>query len=395
MQKAPFDQLVSRRTDIFWLKELFTPEEARSAGLLSYSGAEFEFPTFMGLCEGVAGAAMTGAFGYTIAGDTYRERVRWWMENVRGCRIDGDWIVPTHGTIFALATSIRLLTAPGENIMILTPGYNRYEQAATRLGRGTVRIPLAEENGRFSLDFAALEETMAAPENRLLVLCNPNNPTGTVYPQETLARIAELSRKTGTAVFCDEIFADVSFGETPVSVYAAVAGSDAPAITCTSLGKAFSLTGVNHANVLIANGELRERYIAQRNADHFGSIDPMHQAALLAAYTEAGRDWLMALRTYVRENHRILTAFMKKYLPEAVVTEPEGTYVAWVDYGRMGLDKAALRALLVEQGCFCGDPGDEYYGRETCVRYSLSAPRVELLRSLDRLAGALSARQAP
>lgn len=386
-----FDQKVERSGGVFWLKDVFTPEETRKAGLLSYAGAEFEFPTCPALVRGVQEAAARGMFGYALPRGQYLEAVRWWMQTVRGYTIDPEWVVTTHGTIFALATTIRMQTKAGENIVILTPTYNRYEQAATRLGRGTVKVALRCDNGRYAIDWAALENAMACPENRVLVLCNPNNPTGHVYARTELERIAALAKKYGVTVFCDEIFADVVFGE-PVTSYTAAAGKDALAVTCTSMGKTFSLTGVNHANVIIENDTLREKYILQRNADHYGSIDPLHASALTAAYSQEGYAWLQDMKAYVQENISLVEDFMKKYLPAVRVNKPEGTFVIWVDYAALKLDADALEALLVRQGCFAGDRGDEYYGPDTCVRYSLAVPRGELEKSLARLKEALVSR---
>ena len=384
-----FDTRLDRSGGVSWLKDIFTPDQVREAGLLSFAGAEFEFPTCPALCRAAADAALRGAFGYTIAGDKYRGAVAWWMQTVRSWAIEPEWIVPTHGTIFALATTIRLTTAPGESIIILTPGYNRYEQAATRLGRGTVHVALREDAGRFAIDFPALEKAVAQPDSKVLALCHPCNPTGHACTREELTRIAALAKEYGVTVFSDEIFADVAFGE-PIIPYASVAGEDAQAITCTSLGKTFSLTGVNHANVIIPNGELRERYINQRNADHFGSIDPMIHAALLAAYTPEGLAWLEEMKAHVQENLRIFTTFMKKRLPGAVVTEPEGTFVVWVDYAGAGLAAEDIRRIIAGAGCFVGDEGPDYYGRETCVRYSLAVPRNELCKALEHLDRTLS-----
>lgn len=385
-----FDQKADRSGGVFWLKDVFTPDETRAAGLLSYAGAEFEFPTCPALIRSVQEAAAKGLFGYALPRAAYLDAVEWWMQTVRGYKIDPEWVVTTHGTIFALATTIRMQTEPGDNIIILTPTYNRYEQAATRLGRGTVRVAFLLRDGRYTLDWPALEAAMSAPENKVLVLCNPNNPTGHILSREELMRIAALSARYGVTVFSDEIFADVVFGDTPVTAYTSVAGKDALAITCTSMGKTFSLTGVNHANVIIENVALREKYIAQRNADHYGSIDPMHAAALMGAYSPEGFTWLQEMKNYVWENVCLVEEFMKKNLPAVKVTRPEGTFVIWVDYSALGMDAGALEQLLVRQGCFAGDTGDEYYGPDTCMRYSLAVPRHELEKSLAKLLEAIS-----
>lgn len=384
-----FDIKADRSGGQFWLKEVFTPDETRGAGLLSYAGAEFEFPTCPALIRGVQEAAARGVFGYALPRGQYLKAVQWWMQKVRGYAIDPEWVVTTHGTIFALATTIRMQTSPGDSIIILTPTYNRYEQAATRLGRGTVKVPLTLQDGRYGIDWTALAEAMSEERNKLLVLCNPNNPTGHVLRREDLVRIAALAREHGVTVFSDEIFADVCFGGEPVTPYTAAAGKDALAVTCTSMGKTFSLTGVNHANVIIENDALREAYVLQRNADHYGSVDPLHAAALMAAYTPEGYAWLQEMKAYVQENFRLLADFMKKYLPAVNVTGPEGTFVVWVDYSPLGMTGEELEQLLVRRGLFAGDAGDEYYGPETCMRYSLAVPRAELIRSLERLKEAL------
>lgn len=387
-----FDTRADRSGDIFWLKPVLTPQAVTEEGLLGYAGAEFEFATCPAFCRGVEAAAKKGVFGFTLPYGKYAERTVWWLKAVRDYEAKPEWIVPTHGTIFSLATCIRLFTQPGEAIIMLTPGYNRYEQAARRLSRKTAMVPLRETDGRYGMDWEALESAMAQAENRLLVLCHPNNPTGQVYTREELARVAALSRAYGMPVFSDEIFADITFeGKTAVP-YVSVAGPDALAISCVGMGKTFSLTGVNHANLIIENDALRERVKAQRDADHYGSVDPMLFAGMTAAYTQEGLDWLHALREYVWGNYLLLDEFMKKNLPGARVTRPEGTYVAWVHYEGTGLSAADIERLIAGEGRFAGDEGGEYFASPLCVRYALAVPRGELARSLARLKKALDER---
>lgn len=383
-----FDHRVDRSGALTWLKDAFTPQAVKEAGLLGFAGAEFEFPTCPAIGNGIRAVLDKGILGFTLPNDAYRNAVCWWMENVRGNAIDPEWILPTHGTIFSLATTIRLMTEPGDAIMILTPGYHRYEQAATRLGRSTVKIPLADENGRYDLNWDALEAAMAQPRNKILVLTNPNNPTGTVLTRQELERIADLARKYRVTVFSDEIFADVAFGE-PVLPYILATREDDLAITCTALGKTFSLTGINHANVFIRNPELREKFQTQRNADHYGSLDPLHQAALISAYSPEGREWLEEMKAYVWRNFEIFRDFIRENFPGAVVTEPEGSFVVWVDYGGCGMEPEELVELLCEEGLFVGDEGEEFYGRPTCFRYCLAVPRKDLETSLAYLKAVL------
>ena len=96
------------------------------------------------------------------------------------------------------------------------------------------------------------------------------------------------------------------------------------------------------------------------------------------------------MKAYVQENLRVFTAYMKKRLPGVRITEPEGTFVVWVDYAGAGLSAADVEETIAGAGCFAGDEGPDYYGPDTCVRYSLAVPRGELIKALDHLDKALS-----
>lgn len=385
-----FDTRADRNGAVPWLKEYFTPDAVHQHDMLGYAGAEFEFATCPAYTQGVIEAAQKGVFGFTLVRDSYRNAVKWWLEELRDYVINPEWIVPTQGTIFSLATAIRMFTRSGENIIVLAPNYNRYNQAAVRLYRGVVSVALKTQKGEYSIDWEALEAAFANPANKLLVLCNPNNPTGHTYTEEDLRKIAELSKRYGVLVFSDEIFGDVVFEGHQAIPYAKIAGPEALAITCTSMGKVFSLTGVNHANVIIENEALREQYIEQRNADHFGSVDPLVYAGMLSAYTQEGKDWVMALREYLWGNYQLLERFLATYLPKAVITRPHGSFVVWVDYSGYGDRWEELDRILREKGLFVGDEGEEYYGKPTCVRYSIAVPREELDKTLRHVRKALS-----
>jgi len=389
--KFDFDTVVDRR-DIGNMIEETKPRAIRDAGLPSYWGAEFDFRTAPVVIESLRNAAERGLFGFTLPDAAYLERVAWWYETQRRCPIRTEWILPTHGTIFSLATAIRAFTREGEGIIMLIPGYMRYRQAADRLGRKTVMSTLIHRNGQYHIDFEDLEDKMARPENRLLALCNPNNPTGTVWDAGDLARIAQLAATYGVLVFSDEIFAEVTFGGNCVPPYFSVAGENSSSIACGSLGKCFGLTGINHANVVIPNRDIRERFLAQRNADHYGSIDPLIFAALMGAYSEEGAAWLDAMRDYVWKNYLFVDAFFKEKMPKISVTKPEGTYVLWIDFRGLGLGREELDRFLLDEALLCLDAGESYGGDSGFMRMNISVPRAELVRSLELLLGAAKER---
>ncbi|MGI6577996.1 MAG: MalY/PatB family protein [Eubacteriales bacterium] len=391
--KFDFDSIVARN-GVGNLKKFLTPKKINDADLISFIGAEFEFKTAPSLIDSVVRAAQNGLFGFTICSSEYLNHVRWWLETQRDYAVEESWIVPTQGTIFSVATTIRMLTKPGNGIIVPVPGYNRYEQAARRLGRVAVFSNLIlGDDGGYKLDFDDIERKMSSSNNKIFVLCNPNNPTGSIWGDEDLSKIAALSEKYGVTVFSDEIFADVCFEQKSVTPYSKIAGRRGFAITCTSLGKAFGLTGVNHANVIIENEELRNKFKMQRDADHYGSIDPMLYAALTGAYTLAGAQWLGQMTDYVWANYNLIDKYLKDFIPEIKVIPPQGTYVLWMDFRGLGLGQNELESFLINEALVAADPGTEYYGPEGFMRWNISVPREIIRSALERLSRAVKLRR--
>lgn len=365
---------------------LFTPPHIMEKGVVSYAGAEFEFKTARPVIDAVKAAAENGLFGFTVADDRYRNHVQWWLQEVRQTSIQPEWILAVQGTIFTVATCIRLFTQENDGVVILTPTYNRYAQAANRLHRKPVFVPMQEADGRDVIDMNMLDSVLAEDANKLLVLCNPNNPTGQMLRAPQLRAIAELAAKYDVAIVSDEIFADVVFGNEPVPVMSvAVQGSGAKVVSVVSMGKTFSFTGVNHANVIIPDDELRVRYEEQRNADHFGSIDPMAYAALCGGYTPDGHEWLKQMIRVIHHNNERIKSFFAEHMPAVTVREPDGTYVLWIDFSGLGLSAEELFRFLSDEAYFCCDPGEEYYGAPCMARLCTAVPPQEVERSLALL----------
>ena len=292
--------------------------------------------------------------------------------------------MPTLGTVYALSTAVRAFTAPGDGVIVLFPSYYRHDRAVLRNGRRVVPCPLKESEGRYTLNADALAEAMRSPENKLLVLCHPHNPTSHVFTEAELQTLAGLARETGTIVFSDEIFADITAPGHPALPFSTFL----PELTvaCVSLGKTFNFTGVNQANAVIHDATLRERYLTQRNADHFGSIDPFFYQAIAAGCTEAGHAWVTAVRDQVMRNAQRLETLLKASCPGVRMSPWEGGYIAWLDVSAAGLtgDEAAER--LEKEQAVLVDPGSEYgAGGERFIRLNLATQAKNIDEFVSRL----------
>jgi cystathionine beta-lyase len=338
---------------------------------LILAGAEMDFSTAPVIREALSAFSQRGIYGFTLPDDAYLNAVCFWLRSYRGWAASPDMIVPTLGTVFALNTAVRAFTEPGDGVIILFPSYYRHDRTVMRNGRRVVSCPLREKDGQYSLDADALAVLMEKKENRLLVLCHPHNPTGHVFTAQELQTLATLARKTGTIVFSDEIFADITAPEHPAIPFAAVLPEQT--VACVSFGKTFNFTGVNHANAVIPCPALRDRFIAQRNIDHFGSIDPFFYQAVLVGCTDAGHSWVLAVRDRVATNARRLERLLKKNCPDVRMSPWEGGYIAWLDLSAAGLTAEEAADRLEKEQATLVDPGSEYgQGGERCIRLNLA-----------------------
>ncbi len=365
-----FDQPVNRN-GTGNMKGSFQPETSCGKAPLILAGAEMDFPTAPVIREALSRFAENGIYGFTLPDKTYLNAVCFWLRAYRGWDVSPEWIVPTLGTVYALSTAVRAFTSPGDGVIVLFPSYYRHDRAVLRNGRRVVPCKLKESEGRYTLNADALAEAMRSPENKLLVLCHPHNPTGHVFTEAELQTLAGLARETGTIVFSDEIFADITAPGHPALPFSTFLPEQT--VACVSLGKTFNFTGVNQANAVIHDSALRERYLTQRNADHFGSIDPFFYQAIAAGCTEAGHAWVTAVRDQVMRNAQRLETLLKASCPGVRMSPWEGGYIAWLDVSAAGLtgDEAAER--LEKEQAVLADPGSEYgAGGERFIRLNLA-----------------------
>jgi len=369
------------------LADHLVEDSIRRKGLGAFVAAEMDFPTAPCILEAYSARVQNGLFGFTLADHEYMSSVQGWMGSMRGWNVETDWIVPAYGIIFSLATTIRAFTSPGDGVIVQKPVYMRYEAAIERNGRRTVNNPLIYSNGRYSMDIDGLEQLMATPANRLMVLCNPHNPVGRVWTADELSAVAELAARHDVVVFSDEIFAEIVFGDRRTVPFVEARGAAPRSIVATSLGKVFNFTGVNHANMVIPDGALRDAFRIQRDIDHFGSIDPFAYTATIAGYRE-GAPWVRAVVDHVAGNVGLLKDTLGR-VPGASLCDVEGTFVAWIDWRGVRIDDEELNRLLIEKAQLQLDPGAKYGAEGTgFTRMNLATSRSNLKAAMDRLTAA-------
>ena len=236
------------------------------------------------------------------------------------------------------------------------------------------------------MEFEDLERVMANPSNRLLVLCNPHNPTGRVWTEKALTELARLSDKYDVIVFSDEIFAEITFEGRRTIPYCEIPDGRKRAIVCTSLGKTFNFTGVNHANVIIPDDELRERFTKRRTADHYGSLEPFAYASVMGAYTEEGLDWKRQMMKVLEENRRGVKEYFQETGSPGYLYPVEGTYVGWIRWKLPELKGEELKQFLYKEALVPMEIGTEFgMEYEEYTRMNLSSTVTQTKMAVERL----------
>jgi cystathionine beta-lyase len=159
---------------------------------------------------------------------------------------------------------------------------------------------------------------------------------------------------------------------------------------CTSPSKTFNLPGLKTSNIFIPNRELRKMFNRQLEQNGVMGMNAFGSAAVQAAYRD-GEDWLAQVLEYIGENYRFLREFLGERLPDVQVIEPEGTYLVWVDFRPMGVEKQFCRDRLMDEARVYLDDGSLFGPEgEGFARFNIACPRSILAEALERIVKCLS-----
>lgn len=391
MKTYDFDRIVDRHgtnavkydalTDVFGSKELLP---------LWVADMDFATPDF--ILDALRRRLDHPVLGYTQLPDDYWPQIAAWIEARHGWRPDPAWMRFIPGIVKGIGMAVLALTRPGDKVVIQPPVYHPFRLVPEQMGRRVVCNPLRRTGDRYEMDFEQLE-ALLDDDCRLLLLSNPHNPAGIVWPEETLRRLAAICDRRGVVVVSDEIHCDMALYGHRHRPFASV--SDAAAHCSVTFGaptKTFNIAGLLCSNVITVNPELKREFdvaaenIAGLTVSHFGLV------ACQAAY-ERAEPWLDALMGVLADNLSLLREFAER-TPGLRLIEPEGTYLAWLDCRGLGFGSAdELRDFMrdrarvyFDEGVLFGENGAGF------ERVNLACPKALLKQVLDNIAVALSQR---
>jgi cystathionine beta-lyase len=381
-------ETVIDRTDMGSSKweEMLEANPDVSKGIVPFSVADMELKNPPEVIEGLKEYIVSIVLGYTMPTKSYLNAVCGWMKKRHSWDIKPDWIVGSAGVVGAFFTAIRALTDPGDGVIIMSPVYYPFYFAIEKNNRTVVKNPLINTGSTYEIDYKDLEKKAQNPKNKVLLFCSPHNPVGRVWKKEELEKVGEICLRNNVLIISDEIHFDLIMPGHNHTVFASISNELANnMVVCTAPSKTFNLAGMQTSNIIIPNKKIREAYTKITESNGSGELNILGYKACEIAYTKC-EGWLDELIKLIYHNHLELKKYIEENIPKIKVYDLEGTYLQWMDFRALGLNKKELEAfnqkkaqLFFDEGYMFGDEGTGF------ERMNLACPTKVLMEALKRL----------
>jgi cystathionine beta-lyase len=262
-----------------------------------------------------------------------------------GWTVEPSRVRPAPEVMVAVAEILRLVTKPGDGVVINPPVYPPFKMVIEEVHRTVVEVPLAHvPGGGWELDLDALEKAFAAGAKAYL-LCNPHNPVGRVYEKVQLEAIAKLAKQYDVVVLSDEIHSPLVLpGATHVPFVSISEPLGANAIAITSASKAWNIAGLKCA-VIVAGSNAMQSALKGLPIELSERVGLHGQLANIVAFNE-GAPYLDELVKHLDHNRAMMAELIGVYLPAVRYIPPQAGYLAWLDCSALGLGDDPAKVFL-------------------------------------------------
>ena len=326
-----------------------------------------------------------GVLGYTDLSDKFFTSIQRWYKKQCGMDIPREWIVFSPRINIASSISVETYSEKGDGVIMHTPAYGPLQNAILKNGRRMLASPLKKNGERYEMDFEHME-SLVDEHTKMMIMCNPHNPTGRAWTKEELVQAADFCKKHDLILFTDEIHGDLmKAGVKHQTALSVTEDINDRLIVANSPTKTFNIPGVIVSYMIIPNEKLRK--MIEADIDRIGMHNPTIFAvtAVEKAYTECD-DWYEAVKKYIDDNETFTRDFFAEHFPEFHIYPREGTYLLWIDYEKTGLNEKQLEEWFLEKanvsvymGSVFGEAGNGY------IRLNIASPRPMLEEAYNRM----------
>lgn len=384
-----FDKIYNRKNTASkkWdtMKSHFDTEEDTIP--LWVADMDFQAPT--PVVESLKERASQGIYGYTVQTESHLKSVENWFKHRHNWNIDKSWISHSPGILPALSLIIHTFTQLNDKIVVQSPVHHAFYRVIHQQGRQVVENKLNVKDGYYTMDLEDLENKFKEGA-KMIILCSPHNPVGRVWNKEELINLGALCLKYNALVVSDEVWCDIVYNKNKFIPYASLSNEFANhSITCVSPSKTFNLMSLKTSSIITPNDSLRQQF--DNALDAFSLAAPNHFSLIAgeSAYNFGG-EWLDQLLSYLKGNIKFINEFLANSMPKIHFTEPEGTYLVWLDFREIGLSEKELKRIIVEEANVCLDEGSIFgTGGEGFMRVNIACPRSIIKKGLENIYDAL------
>jgi cystathionine beta-lyase len=351
--------------------------------------ADMDFPVAEPLQRLFAQMLSCTDFGYPV-NPTVRDLPTLFAERMReryGWELEPERVDVLTDVVQGLYIAIETFSEPGDGVVTPTPIYPPFLSAV----RDTRRLPVWQRyvrcGDRYRIDLERLERELQ-PRTRVLLVCNPHNPTGRVLERDELAALGRIAVERDLVIVSDEIHADLVFSGARHLPFAALGPEIAErTITLTSATKAFNIAGLRCAVAAFGSARLQQRFHAIHPHVR-GGLNTLGLAATRVAWTEC-EQWQDEVLAYLQANRDFVASHVRTVWPQIVQVPPEATYLSWLDCRALALAPDPYRCFL-ERGRVALSDGSRFgEGGEGFVRLNFATSRALLAQILERMAKAI------
>ena len=349
--------------------------------------ADMEFATPDVIINGIKKRLDKRILGYTrVYEDSYYQAFANW------CKRRYDWsfskkdLVMSNGIIPALFELVDYICKNDEKVLFLTPSYAYFQYAADHSAKQAVYSDLINEEGFYRINFDDLEQKASDPKTTLLILCNPHNPSGRIWTQEELNKLAEIIQKYNLWVISDEIHCDLLRTGRKHIPLGKIMPDYERLITAMAPSKTFNMAGLMISNIIIRSETLKQIWLNR----HYNFDNPLSIAAAQAAYEE-GENWLIALQAYLDKNFEFVGEYLKQHLPKAKYQISEATYLGWIDLSAYFNPEEDLSMFFAHQAGVLLEGGNMFVrNSDGFIRLNLACPRSIVEEGMKRICEAVN-----
>lgn len=383
---APIDRRNTNATKWDLMEPLFgvSPDD----GLAMWT-ADSDYPTAPCVIAAVKAAADHGVFGYGFENDDYKNAVAWWMRTRHGWTVENDWILSTQGLGNAIALCLDVWSEPGDGAAIFTPVYHEFAIKINKSGRKVTECPLKRDGDTYVLDLEDAQRRLTGQE-KLLIWCSPQNPSGRIWTAEELREVSAFARKNGMLLISDEIHQDLVFaGNTFVPIGAAAPEDADNTVYLTAASKTFNIAGQRTGNMIVADPKLRADMRKRLASLDYKPAD-LAVRMITAAYSADGAKWVDQQMTHLQTNRDLFDEGINA-IPGVRSMPLQATYLGWVDFADTGMSHEEVARRIREDAKIAVSPGPSFgAGGENFMRFNLATQTSVVKEAVARMQSAFS-----